>query len=79
MNKYFAISSDQKWKMYEALVGMGYEDIEYREMLYSVIYNNILSEEDYVVIKLRFNIIEPSKDQLTAAKVIYDLDWIQVD
>ena len=69
---YFAILNKDADALSAELYNLNYKPKSW-QLQFATLYMNILTEEDYMYIRLKFNIIDPSQAQLEVAKVLYNI------
>jgi hypothetical protein len=76
--KYFAVENKYRLQSDVALNQLGYEHIKSYQLRFAVLYENILTDEEYAFFRLKFTTINPTRAQLDTAiqldKISLNLD-----
>ena len=76
MNKYFAVATKDFEPMQATLTTMGYNNLTFYKLNFAVLYENTITREDYAFIKLKFEVIEPTIQQLQTENRLHKLGII---
>lgn len=76
MNKYFAVATEDFESIQSTLKDMEYNNLTYYVLNFAVLYENTITREDYAFIKLKFEVIEPTIQQLQTENRLHKLGII---
>lgn len=76
MNKYFAVATEDFESIQSTLKDMEYTNLTYYVLNFAVLYENTITREDYAFIKLKFEVIEPTIQQLQTENRLHKLSII---
>ena len=76
MNKYFAVENKNFKSIQDTLKDMEYNNLTFYKLNFAVLYENTITREDYAFIKLKFDVIEPTIQQLQTENRLHKLGII---
>ena len=74
--KYFAVATEDFESIQSTLKDMEYNNLTHYKLNFAVLYENTITREDYAFIKLKFEVIEPTIQQLQTENRLHKLGII---
>lgn len=72
--KYFAVDHDKANEVNEYLQSIGHFDTSALSIQFVMLFRNTLSDEDFLILRLKYRIIMPTHAQLQIVESIYKIN-----